>query len=238
MSLSVVSKQQLWAAEAGLPPDLPRPPVWHLKSIQDAVAFDLIGDATGKRIVDIGGGDSRLLPWLSKQNDCVLADPLDGSGGGPKRLPETPSYEVVREAVGPNQDLLRHIEPFDIAFSVSVVEHVPTEELDGFFDACRLIIRPAGRMIHLIDCYLTTDAPNRILKDRIAGYVSPLRRGFKANDPSATIQPRRLRFEAWMATNPDNMMSRWNQSVPELRPVRETHQSITLLMDYVAAEAP
>lgn len=238
MGLSVVSKKQLWQAESELPPDLGRPSMWHLKSIQDAILLVLIKEVEGLRVLEIGGGESRLLPWFATKNDCVLADPLDGRGGGPVRLDESAPFQVVKEAVGPDQNLLQRIEGFDIAFSISVVEHVPINELDEFFDSCHSIIKTGGRMIHLIDCYVTGDAPDRPLMDRLNRYLTPLQRGFTARDPSTILEPGSFRFETWMATNPDNAMSRWNQSVPALRPMRETHQSVSLLMDYMKAEIP
>jgi hypothetical protein len=231
MGLSIVSKKQLWDVEPTLPVDLDRPGLWHLKSIQDAMVFDSIGDVAGKRILEVGGGLSRLLPWLSRANECVLADPLDGRDGGPKRIPNAP-YEVVAEEVGANQVLLDTLKPFDLVFSVSVVEHVPLDQLDGFFGGCRSVLKSGGRMIHLIDLYVTERLAETSLIERLRGYLRPLEEGFRPRDPSMIIEPSQLRFETWMATNPDNMMSLWNKSVPELRERRETHQSISLLMDY------
>ena len=44
---------------------------WHLKSVQDVVAYSLLGDPQGQVIGEIGGGESRLLPVLVGSNQCT-----------------------------------------------------------------------------------------------------------------------------------------------------------------------
>jgi hypothetical protein len=48
-------------------------------------------------------------------------------------------------------DAAEHNEAVDLAFSVTVLEHVPTEEIDRIFQRMFEIVRPGGYMAHLID---------------------------------------------------------------------------------------
>ena len=56
---------------------------WHLKSIQDAVALHYLDSPSGKRIAEIGGGNSRILPAISSSNECTNIEKFEGQHGGP-----------------------------------------------------------------------------------------------------------------------------------------------------------
>ena len=58
---------------------------WHLKSIQDAIAFSYLHEYCNKCIAEIGGGNSRLLPTLSKKNNCFNIEEFKGAHGGPTK---------------------------------------------------------------------------------------------------------------------------------------------------------
>jgi SAM-dependent methyltransferase len=121
---------------------------------------------------------------------------------------------------------------FDIIFSVSVVEHVPTDGLPDFFADCHRILKPGGRMAHLIDLDLeNADGDNARPRERCAGYVEAFREGlFQACGPMEIGPPETVVFRTDLVTNPGDMMNRWNRSVPQLRDKRERAQSCTLLM--------
>ena len=82
--LRIVTKKEYWDAEnEGVLELMPQPKFWYLKTIQDVIALDHIKDFKGKRIAEIGGGDSRVLPVLKENNHCVNIDEFKGLGQGP-----------------------------------------------------------------------------------------------------------------------------------------------------------
>ena len=117
---------------------------------------------------------------------------------------------------------------FDILFSVSVVEHVPDNNIADFITDCHRILKPGGQMIHLVDMYL---GPDRVALNsvRAASYRSAFDSGLF--EPAAEILVRSendLEFKETYCTNPDNMMYKWNEVAPSLRSVREGTQSVSL----------
>ena len=67
-----VTKKEYWDIEdSGLLAQLPPTNyAWHLKHIQDAVAYKYLHQLKGKTIAEAGGGSSRLLPALARHNSC------------------------------------------------------------------------------------------------------------------------------------------------------------------------
>ncbi|BBA33358.1 hypothetical protein sS8_1398 [Methylocaldum marinum] len=231
--LEFVTKAEYWAAEdSGVLSRLPKAPfAWHLKSIQDAVAFTYLQDIVGGRIAEVGGGNSRILPALAADNDCYNIDRFDGQHGGPA---DVPNLMGVKNVIGYVTDpsVTETIRECDAAFSVSVVEHVPTTDLPDFFEACAKLLRPGGRMVHLIDVYLT-DRPQEQsgLVERINHYASVFQLGLlEPWTPEAKIisTGEDLSFSCPYATNPDNIMAGWNRIAPALRDLRAVAQSCTL----------
>ncbi len=228
--LRFVVKSDIWsatseAARARLKPEL----YWHLKNIQDAVAIERLIELRDATIGEIGGGDSRLLPLLARKNRCFNIDRFDGdpaAGMGPRAVPNMPDVKAIIGFVG---DPLDHPDDsFDLLFSVSVVEHVPVDKLDAFFTDCRRLLRPDGRMLHLIDVYLE-DTPNHHLARRIEKYRAPFGSWLEAQGP--VIAAADQKFSCAYATNPDHMMAWWNELVPRLAEKRAVAQSCTLIMD-------
>ncbi len=202
---------------------------WHLKSIQDAIAWSYLESCEGLRIGEIGGGTSRLLPELSRKNDCYNIDEFRGEGNGPTEPHKLRGVTNVYTKVGEHSVVLP-AEHFDLLFSISVIEHV--RELERFFaDCCRLLKR-RGRMIHLIDIYLEdTPEGNQNALGRIQAYRRVLDgTRFKPGDPDQVMRDEDVAFSTAFATNPDNVMRSWNTLAPELKAKREVAQSCTLLM--------
>lgn len=228
--LKFVTKNQYWAAEdAELPALLP--PVsfpWHLKNIQDAVALSFLHESRDETIAEIGGGHSRLLPFLSTQNQTVNVDRFEGQGGGPTK-PDGGST-VVPAFMGDYDKRLRNGE-FAKVYSISVVEHVPTPKLPDFHADCLRILQPGGLLLHLIDVYLCDDqADNATAINRIRSYRDWLQHeSCEPLDPAQIILPEDARFSCSLASNPDNEMNRWNRSNPELRSLRCKAQSVSLI---------
>lgn len=231
--LRFVTKEEYWRIEdSGILASLPKKMQWHLKSIQDAIAFEYLCQLSAQRIAEVGGGDSRILPILSKKNTCYNVDEFKGAGGGPQQEIVLGTVKNVATLLGKFSTLLPD-NYFDYIFSVSVVEHVPTETLGDFFEDIYRILKPSGKMIHLIDVYLE-DSPivnQNFLGKSIAKYRDAFSEGlFLSPDPNSIISEEELEFSTRFATNPDNMMNYWNKIVPSLKGKRIKSQSCSLLM--------
>lgn len=228
--LRFVTKQELWEAEAsGLDAIVKGKAPYHLKSIQDAVCLSYIGDVRDKSIAEIGGGDSRLLRHLAPKNRCVNIDRFEGQGKGPNSEIRIPHVRNVRVFMGEFSDQLQDNE-FDLTFSISVIEHVPNQNLAKFFEDVHRITRSGGLTIHLIDMYVgDTPSDNASASERLRLYTKAfLPDLFRPGDPAQIID--KVEFSCTFATNPDNVMRIWNRMIPELTEVRKRSQSCSLIL--------
>jgi len=82
----------------------------------------------------------------------TIFDPYAGGGNGPRE------YEAFREAY-PDVEIVRAEFPpadpleadFGAVYSISVLEHVPLEQIEPVLEAARGILRAGGCSIHAID---------------------------------------------------------------------------------------
>jgi SAM-dependent methyltransferase len=238
--LRYVTKQHYWnVLDSGIMRYVKPTSRWHLKDIQDAIAFSHIHFLTGNTLAEIGAGHSRILPALVPQNDCYAVDEYKGADGGPSALPEIPGVNFVRAKLGFGPAPLKD-NFFDAVFSVSVLEHVANTHLPQFFAECWRILKPGGLMVHLIDAYIETSmVPGNPLVRRVELYRQPLEDGrFEAVGPIDLGGPDTLAFHTSYATNPDNAMHDWNIAAPTLRPLRESAQSCAIELAYRKKAAP
>jgi SAM-dependent methyltransferase len=228
--LKFVTKKDYWAAEdAGLSALLSRASFpWHLKSIQDAVAMSFLHESRNEKIAEIGGGDSRVLPFLSANNQVVNVDRFEGQGGGPAKPPA--EMAVIPAFLGDFDERLGDAE-FAKVFSISVVGHVPAVKLADFHADCLRILQPGGLLLHLLDVYLCDDqADNTAAINRIRAYRDWLQhKSCEPLDPAQILRPEDARFSCSFASNPDNEMNRWNKISPALRELRCKAQSVSLI---------
>ena len=232
----IITKHEFWEwQDAGLV-DSQR---IDLKGIQDGYILSRTRDVRGKRILEIGGGNSRILRALaeeSRANECWNAERFEGFGNGPR--------------VNANDGRIRHancfvgeFDPglpdayFDLVVSVSVVEHVPNDFLESFFADTARVLRPGGLILHAIDLYLYDDdaavARDDLTRQRIRAYRafgdrSDLRIRFSA-EPAVDED---ASFRCHYASNSDLAMNQWNRSVPELKALREVAQSVSIKAEW------
>lgn len=227
--LRFVTKRELWDIEdSGALETLPRPSVWHLKTVQDAVAYNYLCPMRGKHIGEVGGGKSRLLPRLARNNRCVNFEVFEGRDGGPAEEVHIEGVENIKALVGQTEGVFP-AERLDVLFSISVVEHLLDENVAAFFRDCRRLLKPGGTAMHLIDLYLhdqSCDDPDTT--GRVGAYIRPFTEG-QFSPCGDVLDLDRVSFSCSYATNPDNVMAMWNRQVPHLEELREQSQSVSLL---------
>lgn len=120
---------------------------WILKAL-------LASCSPGAKLVEIGAGEPIVAGLLSRFGyDVTVVDPYDGCGNGPTELEtfraQYPDIRFKVEYLGPNTDFGG--ERFDAFYSISVLEHVPLDSLDGVFDAIRRACNRKAVMLHAVD---------------------------------------------------------------------------------------
>lgn len=126
--------------------DVQRP--WAVKAILGSVPV-------GSKILEIGGGEPLVSGFLQQLGyQVTLIDPYDGSGNGPREYQRFrrsyPKVRILREYFKKDSPALAG-EVFDCIFSVSVLEHIPTDELQSLFEGIEQFLMPGGCSIHCID---------------------------------------------------------------------------------------
>jgi SAM-dependent methyltransferase len=185
--------------------------LYQLKRAQDAYILSRLRGVKGKRILEVGGGLSRVLRVLAPDNECWLMDPFEGLGNGPLDTPIIPGVKIVRDTMGNRNPKIQN-SSFDYVFSVSVVEHVPLEFLEAFFVDCARVLKPGGELLHAIDsCMFDAEdadhASARSYRERMERYIGFADRPDLGLRFSATPAiDTSLRFSCRYATNPDNLM--------------------------------
>ena len=134
----------------------PDPAICDLKVYQDYLMYCfIVGNiAKGSRILEVGGGDSRILKFLSNDYECWNADKCEGLGNGPIQF-KSPHYRIVYDYVGSfNKELPS--ENFDLVFSISALEHTP-EDPDvraNVLKDINRVLKPGAPSFHCFDAIL------------------------------------------------------------------------------------
>lgn len=131
-----------------------------LKVYQDLLVYSFIklNIKEGSKILDIGGGNSRILNYFKNIHECWNIDKLEGVGNGPIDIDAT-SFRLVHDYIGNFSDEL-HSGYFDLVFSVSTLEHVPwhnPETYEKILDDINRIMKVDGYSLHCIDIALQED---------------------------------------------------------------------------------
>lgn len=227
----IITKQEYWRwLDGRINPSPPGPPGL-LKHIQDSFILSVMSELEGARILEFGGGDSRVLDTLSRNNECWIVDKFEGVGNGPVGVIRRPQSRLVRAFVGEfSKEIPENY--FDYAFSISVMEHIPYGALGAAFHDCFRVLKPDGNLVQAIDVYLP-DADDRHNSDlnfgarRLGHYLAWARQaGFVLREPAAIGED--AVFHARYASNSDWTMHEWNKAAPKLRSLREAAQSASL----------
>lgn len=109
----------------------------------------------GSRLLEIGAGEPLVADLLARSGCRVTAvDPYDGGAGGPTELDvfrrRHPGVRFVPARFGPDTAGL-DAGGYDLVYSISVLEHLPSPELAGLFAAVSRVSRPGARQLHTVD---------------------------------------------------------------------------------------
>ncbi len=194
------------------------PRSFEIKDVQDAFIYHNLHNIAGAHILEVGGGNPRLLKRLSRTNECWLIDKYEGVGGGPKKTPRDCRIKLVVGYVGEFNPALPE-EYFDTLFSVSVLEHVPLNRLEQFFSDCARLLKPGGRMLHAIDIYVFDPGCEDLcapFRQRLRAYLAIAQRedlGIRLLQPARVDE--NLSFSCSYASLPDNVMRGWQLKRPD-----------------------
>lgn len=211
-----------------------------LKGIQDAYILSHLHGVRDCRILEVGGGNSRVLKVLSEPglgNECWNADAFKGAGNGPQDDTNSAAIRVARCYLGDFSTELPE-DYFDYVVSVSVVEHVPSPALEAFFADSARVLRTGGLLLHAIDLYVFDE--DSMFPRRQQG-AARLRQYLAFGDrPDLGLRFRAspaidegVSFRCSFASNSDLAMNNWNRIVPDLRPMREVTQSVSIKAEWV-----
>ena len=176
-----------------------------LKGIQDGWTLAQLDGVTGKRILEVGGGNSRVLPKLTG-NSLWNAEKFQGVGNGPTDANAIKGVAVVPTFMGEFSPDLPEV---DIVFSISVIEHIPFEKYhDAFKDMAR-ILSPNGIMYHTIDLPLGDEVIN-VAEQRIRLLISAAAEAGLKWRAAPAVSPQCV-FTSDMASNSDLTMWMWSR---------------------------
>lgn len=108
----------------------------------------------GSRVLEIGAGEPLVAGMLSRLGyEVTVVDPYDGSGNGPREFKRFqtayPDLRFVREQFPPSEQLG---DGFGAVYSISVLEHVPLEQIDALIEGARaMLTETRGCSIHAVD---------------------------------------------------------------------------------------
>ena len=167
--LDFIRKELVWSAlDMGYLGELTSKISYQLKTAQDLAVYSRLRNVSGLVIGEIGGGESRILRRLAERNRCYNIEKFQGADGGPKSEIVIPGVTNIHAFVGEFDPRLAP-DFFDLAFSVSVVEHVVTPKLGSFQEDLLRILKPGGTFLHAIDIYLP-DTPTAYWSERFNTY--------------------------------------------------------------------
>lgn len=108
----------------------------------------------GSRILEIGAGEPLAAGLLSRLGyEVTVVDDYEGGGNGPREFSRFkaayPDLRFVRELFPPSEPLG---DDFAAVFSISVLEHVPADQVAGVVEAGHALVRKRGGCsIHAVD---------------------------------------------------------------------------------------
>jgi SAM-dependent methyltransferase len=128
-----------------------------LKVYQDLLVLAFIKEniPPASRILEIGGGNSRIINHIKGNYECWNLDKLEGIGHGPPGI-IVKDFRLVKDYIGNFNPALPDAY-FDFVFSISVLEHVSQDNNEVFrkiLDDIDRVLKPGGGSLHCVDALL------------------------------------------------------------------------------------
>ena len=127
-----------------------------LKIYQDLLVYVFINQyiKPGSKILEVGGGNSRILPKILNNYECWNIDKFEGAGNGPDHIPDDQKdIHIIKDFIGNGNDELPG-NYFDFVFSVSALEHVPGDNeilYDQIINEIQFVLKDGGYSLHCLD---------------------------------------------------------------------------------------
>ncbi len=181
------------------------PATCDLKVYQDALVYTYILDnfPVGARLLEIGGGESRVIRALKDRYDFWNLDKLEGEGFGPKALFSDKGFHLVSDYIGSFSPKLPD-EFFDLVFSISTLEHIPQDSatINSVIEDIQRLLRPGGYSLHCVDALFFKDqyvCPDFVSMIHQRGMVpTPLPQfGTMLADPDLWLLPKYSYYTRW-----------------------------------------
>jgi hypothetical protein len=186
---------------------------WMLKTILATVA-------PGSTLLEIGAGEPVIADMLGRLGYTVyVVDPYEGAGNGPLEVEAfRRDYPNVRYVVDWFTADLEQIAAasIDCCYSISVIEHIPLDQIPSVVQAMRRFSRPSGRSIHALDHVLAGagDAYHRQMLHVFCGSL-----GLSAVELDATLARAKTDPETYFLSAEAH--NRWRGGMPyEAMPMR------------------
>ncbi len=146
----------------------------NLKHVQDLCLFDFMRKhiSPGSKVLEIGGGLSRILSFFKDDVEGWNLDKCEGIGNGPTKVPEDQGYTFLPAYIGSFDKKLPDAY-FDLVFSISVVEHINEVDdvLHNILSDIDRVLKPGGYSVHCIDCRFPPKSTPSIDNRRLAKYM-------------------------------------------------------------------
>jgi ubiquinone/menaquinone biosynthesis C-methylase UbiE len=147
------------------------PHLWSMKRYQDLLVFSFIKQVIpeGARILEVGGGASRILAHFKDTYECWNVDKLEGIGRGARQI-NSSGFHLVRDYIGNFNPELRD-NYFDLVFSISALEHVPDKSpirLGEILRDLNRVLKPGGYSLHCFDSILK---PKKMWTNKLLGHI-------------------------------------------------------------------
>jgi len=161
----------------------PDPETCDLKVYQDYLAFLFLKSnlPQAAKVLELGGGESRVLRHFAPDFECWNIDKCEGMGNGLKRV-DALGYRMVYDYMGSFSSELPD-SYFDCVFSISALEHTPEEQplRESIHADIQRVLKPGGLSFHCLDVVF-----NRPFGHWINGIIAFLH----ANEKVLTEPPR------------------------------------------------
>jgi ubiquinone/menaquinone biosynthesis C-methylase UbiE len=146
----------------------------NLKLVQDLCICNFIKKNIkhGAKILEIGGGYSRILSFFEDKTEGWNLDKFEGIGNGPTKVLKEQKYTVLPAYIGSFDKKLPDAY-FDLVFSISVLEHINDNDeiLKNILNDIDRVLKPRGYSVHCIDCRFSPKSSPSIDNRRLAKYM-------------------------------------------------------------------